>query len=145
MSRFIGNARGHLLAVVDSPADAAAAGAALTEAGFDPAGIQTFSGEADAEVFDATGSQRGWWGRLLRTVQFTTMDQMPDFAYYEAAVRSGRTVIGVRAGDEKGVRRAVGILRGHGAHFINQFGRFTTEEFDRWRGPEPDLPGYMRR
>jgi hypothetical protein len=43
------------------------------------------------------------------------------------------------------MRRAVETLRRTGAHFINYFGRFTTEEFERWRGTEPELPGFMRR
>jgi len=43
------------------------------------------------------------------------------------------------------MRKAVEKLRGSGAHFINQFGRFTTEEFERWHGEEPVLPGFMRR
>jgi hypothetical protein len=28
---------------------------------------------------------------------------------------------------------------------MNFFGRLSTEELVRWRGPELDLPGYMRR
>jgi hypothetical protein len=73
------------------------------------------------------------------------MDQMPDFAYYEAAAREGRSVVSVRAQGEAEMRRAVETLRQHDAHFINQFGLFTTEEFERWRGKEPQLPGFMRR
>jgi hypothetical protein len=73
------------------------------------------------------------------------MDQMPDFGYYEAAVSQGRSVISVKARTEADMRRAVDILRAHGAHFINHFGLFTTEEFERWQGPEPEVPGFMRR
>jgi hypothetical protein len=32
-----------------------------------------------------------------------------------------------------------------GAHFMNHVGRVATEEFDRWRAQEPDLPDYLRR
>jgi hypothetical protein len=32
-----------------------------------------------------------------------------------------------------------------GAHFMNHFGRFATEEFERWQGPEPKVPDYLRR
>jgi hypothetical protein len=73
------------------------------------------------------------------------MDQMPDFAYYEAAARDGRSVLSVRPRNESEMRRAVETLRKQDAHFINQFGLFTTEEFERWRGEEPKLPGFMRR
>ena len=27
----------------------------------------------------------------------------------------------------------------------NRFGLFTTEEYERWQGTEPDRPGFMRR
>ena len=33
----------------------------------------------------------------------------------------------------------------HGGHFTNYYGRFATEELDLWRGPEPEIPGYLRR
>jgi hypothetical protein len=31
------------------------------------------------------------------------------------------------------------------AHFVNWFGRLATEEISQWRGPEPDIPGYLKR
>ena len=37
------------------------------------------------------------------------------------------------------------VLRRHGCHVIDYHGRFATEELDMWRGPEPDIPGYLRR
>ena len=73
------------------------------------------------------------------------MDQMPDFAYYEAAAREGRFVISVRARGGAQTKRAVEIFRENGAHFINRFALFQTEEYERWHGKEPDLPGFMRR
>ena len=145
MARFLGSARGRLLAVVDTDAEAEAARRALEAAGFPADSIEMFRGDDGATAFDGSGSRHGPGGRLLRTVQFTLMDQMPDFAYYEAAARQGRTVVSVKAKGEKRVREAVDILRANGAHFINAFGLFTTEEFERWRGQEPELPGYMRR
>jgi hypothetical protein len=39
----------------------------------------------------------------------------------------------------------VDILRRHGGHFINHYGRFATEEIERWAGPEPDIPDLLRR
>ena len=37
------------------------------------------------------------------------------------------------------------ILRRHGAHFVNYYGRFATEELDLWRGQEPDVASILRR
>jgi hypothetical protein len=145
MARFLGSARGRLLAVLDSDEAVEAAIRALEESGIPRERIEIFSGEDGAAAFDGSGSSHGPAARMLRTLQFTLMDQMPDFAYYEAAARQGRSVVSVRARNEAEMRRAVETLRTHGAHFINQFGLFTTEEFERWHGEEPKLPGFMRR
>ena len=145
MPAFLGSARGRLLAVIDDDDQARDAIDALVAAGFEASTIETFHGNDGAAAFDASGGRHGLGARVLRAVQFSLMDQMPDFAYYEAAAREGRTVISVKAGTETRVRRAVEILRERGAHFINLFGRFTTEEFERWRGAEPNVPGFMRR
>ncbi len=145
MARFLGSARGRLLAVLDTDEAASSAIEALTSDGVPPDRIEIFTGDDGAAAFDSSGSRHGPGARLLRTLQFTLMDQMPDFAYYEAAARVGRSVVSIRARNEAEMRHAVETLRRNGAHFINHFGRFTTEEFERWRGTEPELPGFMRR
>jgi hypothetical protein len=91
------------------------------------------------------GSAGGRLPRLLRAVQFMTMDQMPDFLLYETAIRAGRAVVAVRVRDAARRALAVDVLRRHDAHFLNLYGRFWTEEISLWRGPEPPLPGVLRR
>jgi hypothetical protein len=145
VARFLGSARGRLLAVVDTKAALGAIVAALKDAGIAEEAIEIFTGEDGAAAFDGRGERSGLAARVLRTIQFTLMDQMPDFAYYEAAAREGRFVISVRARGEAQTKRAVEIFRQHGAHFINRFALFQTEEYERWHGTEPDLPGFMRR
>jgi hypothetical protein len=145
VARFLGSARGRLLAVLDTDEATQAAIRALEESGIPTERIEIFTGDEGAAAFDSSGGRHGPAARVLRTIQFTLMDQMPDFAYYEAAARQGRSIVSVRARGEAEMRRAVETLRRHGGHFINQFGLFTTEEFERWRGEEPELPGFMRR
>jgi hypothetical protein len=145
VARFLGSARGRLLAVVDSPDALETVTRALGEIDVDAAAIEVFTGDEGAAAFDSSGGRHGPLARLLRTVQFTLMDQMPDFAYYEVAARQGRSVVSVKPRNEAEMRRIVEVLRASGGHFINYFGRFTTEEFERWRGQEPELPGFMRR
>jgi rhodanese-related sulfurtransferase len=72
------------------------------------------------------------------------MDQLVDMAIYEQAVREGQLVVMVKA---RGQRKAAAIrvLREHGGHFMNYYGRFATEEVERWHGPEPKVPGLLRR
>jgi hypothetical protein len=145
MARFLGSARGRLLAVLDTDEATEAAIRALEGIGIPRDRLEVFSGDDGASAFDGSGGRHGPAARMLRTIQFALMDQMPDFAYYEAAARQGRSVLSVRARNEAEMRRSVETLREHGAHFINQFGLFTTEEFERWHGEEPKVPGFMRR
>jgi hypothetical protein len=145
VARFLGSARGRLLAVVDTKEALDSIVAPLKEAGIPDEAIEVFTGDDGAKAFDGRGQRNGPAARVLRTVQFTLMDQMPDFAYYEAAARQGRFVLSIKARGSDQTKRAVAILRQHGAHFINRFALFQTEEYERWRGTEPDLPGFMRR
>ncbi|HKG56626.1 MAG TPA: hypothetical protein VKA85_05225 [Candidatus Limnocylindrales bacterium] len=145
MSRYVKYPRGRLYAVLDDPGAASRVVEALVAAGVDAAAIEVLRGDTAADTLDGTGARHGIRARARRAVEFTLMDQAPDIAWYEAALRNGRSVISVRSNDSFLTRRAVEVLRSQGGHFMNHFGRFATEEFDRWRGPEPKLPDYLRR
>lgn len=143
--RSIGYPTNRLLAVIDDPAIAASALAALRASGIASHDLDVLRGEEGADRVDGTGEVSGWLGRLRRAFDFTLMDQLVDFAAYERALRDGRAVIMVHVHGDAPKRSAHGVLKAHGAHFINYYGRFATEELDVWRGPEPDIPGYLRR
>ena len=40
---------------------------------------------------------------------------------------------------------AIRIMRDHGGHFINYYGRFATEQIERWHGPDPAVPDMLKR
>jgi hypothetical protein len=65
-------------------------------------------------------------------------------AWYEAALRDGRSVLAIPTLDRAQTLRVVQALDGAGGHFINRFGRLATEEVARWRGPEPRVPDLMK-
>ena len=144
MAEFIGYPAGKVLAVFDRPADAGRAVEAVGALGIAPDMVEWFSGPADADRFDATGRRHGAVARVLRTVQFSLMDQLPAMAWYEAALREGKTVLAIRTPNRKTTLQVVDALQGGGGHFINHFGRAATEEFARWRGPEPRVPSLMK-
>jgi hypothetical protein len=123
----------------------AAARAALEVAGVDAGAIETFEGSEAVAAFDPSGARRGLLGRLYRILEFSWADQAPDFAWYEAAVREGRVVMSVRVRGQRRVAHAARIIEDHGGHFINHFGWFETQELARWKGKEPDVPGFLRR
>ena len=136
----------HLLAVVDDPADAAAAAAALTDAGFATRDVTILRGGSGVERLEPSTGPTGRWTRLLRAVQYLTMDQMPDFPLYVAALRDDRAIVAVKiTGDRDRRMKARDVLEQHRGHFMNFFGRYATEELVPWRGPELALPGHLRR
>ena len=144
MAGFIGYPNRQVLAVLDDPESVERARAGLLAVGVPEAAIETFSGGADADRFDATGASHGIVARLRRVMQFSLMDQLPAMAWYEAALREGRHVIAVRTTDRRQTLAAVAALTSAGGHFINRFGRVDTEEFARWRGPEPRVTELMK-
>lgn len=144
MAQFIGYPDRQVLGVFDSAAAAERAMAALLAGGVEPDAIQRFAGPADAERFDATGARHGVGARVRRAVQFSLMDQLPAMAWYEAALREGRSVVAVRTVDRAGTVRTVAAMKAAGGHFINRFGRLATEEFARWQGPEPPIASHMK-
>jgi hypothetical protein len=143
-SRFIGYPTDSLMAVSPDAESAAAAAAALRVAGIPDRDISILRGDEGADRLDGTGAVNGVIARLRRLVSFTLMDQLVDMAIYEQAVREGQLVVMVKA---RGQRKAAAIrvLREHGGHFMNYYGRFATEEVERWHGPEPKVPGLLRR
>jgi hypothetical protein len=125
-----------LLAVIDDSAEAHRAAAALVAAGFGVDQVKVLSGAtAEGSLADLPTSQ-GAISQLIRLVQFMTMDQTPDLRLYEAALDDGRAIVAVHCGNRPRLLEARDLLAGHGAHFQNHFGRYATEEFSRWQGPE---------
>lgn len=137
---------GRLLAVVDRPEAAAAVATALVEDGVVPAAdVEILAGPDGRERLGRLGSRPNLLSRTVRLFQFMSMDQLPDFLVYERAIDDGRAVVAVRVTGREVMLRVRDVLEHHGAHFLNHFGRLQTEEVSMWRGPEPDIPGPLRR
>ena len=134
-----------LMAVLDTDDAAAAAAAALADEGLTGEAVLVLRGDRDADRIDSLGNAGGTWARARRLLSFTLADQMVDLAVYVAALRDGRTVLSVLVAGEGGRERAKRALAGSGAHFVNFFGRFATEDMVPWRGPELPLPPWLRR
>ena len=144
-SRFIGYPTDSLLGVLPEPERAASAAAALKAVGIPDKDITILRGDEGASRFDPTGAVHGLFTRLRRIVSFAVMDQLPDMAFYDAAIRSGQAVAMVRVRGDDDKAEAIRILREHEAHFVNYYGRFATEEIVRWRGPDPDIHSLLKR
>ena len=141
--RLIRYPSGWTLAVLDDHDAAEAAVGALAATGIDAEDLVVI--DAGGTGLDRLGSSAGLAGRLRRVMQFMTMDQLPDLHVYELALEQGKPVVGVRVPDSEARRKAIAILQRQGAHFINRFGAWATEEISPWRGTMPDLPQHMQR
>ncbi len=138
---LLGYPTDHLMGVLPSPADADAAVAALRGAGYTADAIHVLVGEDAALRIDGRGTHHGLLARLYRLVQFTQMDQAPDFRRYELEARRGHPVIAVKEPDPARRKSIRAILRAHGAHFTNFYSRYYSETLDPYEGPdEGDLP-----
>ena len=134
-----------LMAVIDDPNAATTATRLLLREGFAPQAVTVLHGDQDAERIDSLGKMSGPWRKLWRAVQFTQADQMVDLVMYEAALRDGRAVVTVHARRPEDRERAKRVLAAAGAHFMNYFGRLSTEDISRWRGKELPLHPILYR
>jgi hypothetical protein len=138
---LLGYPTDYLMGVLPSSAASDAAIAELELAGIAPAAIRVLVGEEAALRIDGRGTHHGLVARLYRLLQFTQMDQAPDFRRYEREARRGHPVLAVKETDPARRTAIRAILRAHGAHFTNFYGRFFTETLDPFTGPdEGDLP-----
>jgi hypothetical protein len=134
-----------LMAVLDTADAAAAATTALAREGFSGDAVTALRGDQDADRIDSLGNSGGLLVRARRLLSFTLADQAVDLAVYVAALRDGRTVLSVLVPGGDARDRARRALAAAGAHFVNFFGRFATEDVAPWRGPELPLPPWLRR
>ena len=142
--RMITYPTSRLLGVIDRPDDGPAAVQALLAAGVADA-VDLLAGEDGLDRLGRLGSPPGPLSRIVRAFQFMSMDQLPDFLVYERALEDGRAVLAVHVGNRTAMLGVRTVLERFGAHFLNHFGRLSTEELSMWRGPEPEIPGALRR
>ena len=143
--RMITYPTNRLLGVIDVPADATRAADALVGIAVAPEEIVVLVGEEGRDRLGRLGQHPNAFSRIVRALQFTLMDQTPDFLVYEHALLDGRAVLAVRVTEREGMLEAAAVLERHGAHFLNYFGRLSTEEVSMWRGEEIDIPDPLRR
>ena len=134
-----------VLGVIDDPAQAREAAAALVATGVPASDIRLLVGEEGRRDLATLGSRPNPLSRAVRVFQFMSMDQLPDFLVYERAIEDGRAVVAVHVADRTAMQAAREVLERFGAHFLNHFGRLSTEELSMWRGPEPEIPSALRR
>lgn len=134
-----------LLGVLDDRQAAGALLRPLADAGFGSDAVALLEGDEGIARLDAHGVRGGWWMRAVRIIGLLAADQSVDLATYEAALRDGRAVIVVRVRRGADRRRVARLLADAGGHFINYFGRLSTEDIVPWRGAQLEIPFHFHR
>ena len=131
-SEFTFDPTNKVVGIIDEPGDAIAALRDLRAAGFTADEIEVLMGEEGARRIDISGE---WQGVLVHIVAST---QKPP-AYYDAPVivrrvqeetLAGHYFIGIAAKESEANERALDILKSHGGHFINFYGRWAAEALE---------------
>ncbi|HEX6964836.1 MAG TPA: hypothetical protein VF166_03480 [Gemmatimonadaceae bacterium] len=119
----------HVVGVIDTDEQLAAAVEALTRGGFLDSEITIDTGPASADRVRATTGRTGLAHLVIRIAEALGVEneEMAVKSYYEGELRRGHYVIEVLAPSEERKQRATQILREHGGHAINHMARFTIE------------------
>jgi hypothetical protein len=119
----------HVVAVLDTEDQVLDAAAALTSGGFLPSEVDVATGARAADRLKTSVGRSGVTGLAIRIAQRLGAqdEEMELKTYYEQAMRDDKFVLRVDAPTDERKGVAASILREHGAHSVNYFGRFTIE------------------
>lgn len=124
---FVGYPKDQTLAIFETEDDAREATNDLQASGF--SGVRRFAGMRGAMQVDSQGSAHGGAARLERAIEQVTSD-VSDLEGYDAAVRRGGIVLGVRVPEGQRPHRVAHILQRHRGHDVRYFGEMAAETFD---------------
>jgi hypothetical protein len=118
-----------VVAVLDTEDQVGEAAAALVGGGFLASEVDVATGAETADRVKASVGRRGLTGLAIRIAEHLGMtdEEMEIKTHYEQAMRDRRFVLRVDAPTDARKDLATQILRQHGAHAVNFFGRFTIE------------------
>jgi hypothetical protein len=120
----------HVISIMPTEKEAIAAFDSLIAHGFLESEVSLGSGPELADRIRATSGRSGLVGRILEVLDRFGAggDEIDDRHEYEQALRDGAVTLLVLAPTEKRKLRAAEILRLHGGHFINFFGKLDIEQ-----------------
>ena len=128
-SEFISYPTNRVAGTINDSADAQAAIEELIKAGFNMDEIDVIFGEEGMRRLDPTGEKHGLLARLQRA--FLQLNEEPKhLRHHVEDVLAGHFVIMVLAEESEKQARASQILKSHGGHFINFYGRWTMQSLD---------------
>jgi hypothetical protein len=128
-SEFTFDPTNKIVGIIDDPTNAKAALRDLRAAGFTADEIEVLMGEEGAQRIDVTGEGHEASVHIVRSTQKppTYYDAPVIVRRIEQEVMAGHYIIGVAAKEPEARQRALDILKSHGGHFINFYGRWAAE------------------
>jgi hypothetical protein len=121
-----------VVGIIDGAGDAKAALRDLKAAGFTAEEVELLTDEEGARRIDVSDEEHEVLVHIFRPTQKppTYYDAPVIVRRVEQELLAGHYFIGVTARDGEARERARGILKSHGGHFINFYGRWAAEALE---------------
>jgi hypothetical protein len=116
-----------VLGVLSTPEELHAAVTELNNTGFNQEQVQVLCGEKGAERLDTTGERHGFLARLYRFVEKFGDMESKHLSEYKSELLGGHFLVAVDVPDEDKRTGVLDVLKAHGGHRINYFGKWTVE------------------
>ena len=98
--------------------------------GFTPEKIEIFAGQQGAELIDPTGENAGFFGKMLRSLQWLT-DERENSERYAQELAQGNYVLAIKTESDRPSIDALSTqIKNAGGYFINFYGPNVTEPMD---------------
>ena len=124
--KFLTYPANKVIGILNTRDDLHAAVTELNNNGFEEEQVQVLCGETGAERLDTTGERHGFLARLYRFVEKLGVESK-HLSEYKSELLDGRFLVAIDVRDEDERARVVGILKAHGGHRINFYGKWTIE------------------
>ena len=116
-----------VIGVLDPEVDAEELIRSLRDAGFSHDSIGILVGPKDAHKLDDASGKHGWLAKLAQIGPSLGDLDAHHLRNYAKALEMGRTVIAISAEPGSKRREVAGLLKRHGASYINSYGLFSIE------------------
>lgn len=127
-SKFAFNPTDKVIGIIDDASDAKAALLDLRAVGFTAEALELLTDEGGAQRIDLTGVSIHIIGSTQKPQGY--YDAPGLVSQIEQELKAGHYGIGVGANDSEARERVRAILKSHGGHFINYYGKWMAEALE---------------
>ncbi len=131
-AKFVFNPTDKVIGIIDDAGDAEAALRDLRVAGFRMEQLEVLTNEEGEQRIQLTGEERDVSVHIIGSSQKpqTYYDAPGLVTQIEQELKAGHYGIGIGATDSEARERVRKILKSHGGHYINYYGRWAAEALE---------------